>query len=116
VAARCFPPEPPDHEPVAIHAKGQPRHACKTTVQPVSASISPGWHIVDIAFTSSGLQVYYDGSLYVTINENVTTGGNDPMWLTFSEGSCAGNNGNVCAAGAAGVSGNVQVKYLRIFG
>jgi hypothetical protein len=90
-------------------------YTCKTTVSPVGANISPGWHIVDIAFTSSGVQVYYGGSLYVTIKEHVTTRGNDPMWLTFSEGSCAGGNGNVCEAGAEGVSGNLQVKYLRIF-
>jgi hypothetical protein len=90
-------------------------YTCKATVKPVSADILPGWHIVDLAFTSSGLQVYYDGALYVTINENVTTRGNDPMWLTFSEGSCDEVGGNECAAGAAGVPGNVQVKYLRIF-
>jgi hypothetical protein len=90
-------------------------YACKTTVKPFSANISPGWHIVDIAFTYSGVQVYYDGSLYVSINENVTTSGNDPMWVTFSEGSCAEPWASVCASGAEGVPGNVQVKYLRIF-
>lgn len=90
-------------------------YTCKTTVKPVGANITAGWHIVDIAFTSTGVQVYYDGSLYVTINESVTTKGNDPMWVTFSEGSCAGQSGSECAAGAEGVAGNVQVKYVRVF-
>ncbi len=87
---------------------------CKSNATPTGTNIQPGWHIVDIAFTSSGVQVYYDGSLYVTINESVT-GPSDPMWLTFSEGSCEANGNNVCASGALGTPGNVQVKYLREF-
>jgi hypothetical protein len=91
-------------------------YACKSTVSPVGANIQPGWHVVDIAWTSSGVQVYYDGSLYVTISESVTTGRTaDPMWLTLSEGSCEANGNNECASGALGTPGNVQVKYVRQF-
>jgi hypothetical protein len=91
-------------------------YACKSSVSPVGANIQPGWHVVDIAWTSSGVQVYYDGSLYVTVSESVTTGRTaDPMWLTISEGSCAANGGNECASGAAGTPGTVQVKYVREF-
>ncbi|HEY0937176.1 MAG TPA: glycoside hydrolase family 16 protein [Trebonia sp.] len=91
-------------------------YACKTTVQPTGTDITAGWHVVDIAFTSSGVQVYYDGSLYVTISESVTAGQTaDPMWLTFSEGSCNSGGDNECASGTSGPAGNVQVKYLRVF-
>jgi hypothetical protein len=91
-------------------------YACKSSVSPVGPNIQAGWHIVDLAFTSSGVQVYYDGALYVTINESVTTGNTaDPMWLTISEGSCAANGSNDCARGALGTPGNVQVKYVRMF-
>jgi hypothetical protein len=43
---------------------------------------------VDIAFTATGFSVYYNGRLYDSIKENVTTPGRDPMWLTVSEWSC----------------------------
>jgi hypothetical protein len=90
-------------------------YAGKTTATPVSTNIAPGWHVVDIAFRSSGVSVYYDGSLYVSIPESVTTPGDDPMWLTVSDGSCASGGNNVCATGALGTPGNVQVKYIREF-
>ena len=91
-------------------------YACKTTVRAVSKNIQPGWHIVDVAWSSGGLQVYYDGALYVTIHESVTTGKTaDPMQLVFSEGSCLSGTSNECTAGGEGTPGNVQVKYLRVF-
>jgi hypothetical protein len=90
-------------------------YAGKATATPVSTNIAPGWHVVDIAFTSSGVSVYYDGSLYVSIPESVTTPGDDPMWLTVSDGSCASGGNNVCATGALGTPGNAQVKYIREF-
>jgi hypothetical protein len=84
-------------------------------VQPASANISPGWHVVDIAFTSSSISLYYDGQLYVSIPESITVSGSDPMWLTVSDGSCESGGNNVCATGALGTPGNVQVKYIREF-
>jgi hypothetical protein len=90
-------------------------YACKTTITPVSQNIQPGWHIIDVAWTSGGLQIYYDGALFVTIHESVTTGGTDPMRLIFSEGSCLNGANNECVADGEGASGNVQVKWARIF-
>ncbi|HEY0933489.1 MAG TPA: glycoside hydrolase family 16 protein [Trebonia sp.] len=89
---------------------------CKTTLRPASRNIGPGWHVIDIAWTASGVQVYYDGSLYVTIRENVTTGQNDdPMRLVFSQGSCLIGSANECVPGGEGTPGTVQVKYVRVF-
>jgi hypothetical protein len=91
-------------------------YACKTTVKASGKNIKPGWHVIDIAWTASGVQVYYDGALYVTIRENVTTGqAGDPMRVTFSEGSCLDGGANECVPGGVGTPGNVQVRYLRVF-
>jgi hypothetical protein len=91
-------------------------YACKTTVKASGKNIKPGWHVVDIAWTSSGVQVYYDGTLYVTIRENVTASkAGDPMRVVFSEGSCLVGAANECVPGSVDTSGNVQVRYLRVF-
>jgi hypothetical protein len=92
-------------------------------VQPTSANISPGWHIVDIAFGGNRIQIFYDGKPYVTIPETLTGTTDDPMWITFSDGSCDDQTSsnpqgpNVCANGTVGigVSGNIQIKWLRAF-
>jgi hypothetical protein len=91
-------------------------YACKTTVKAAGKNIGPGWHVIDIAWTATGVQVYYDGALYITIRENVTAGQTaDPMRVVFSQGSCQNGANNECVAGAKGTAGNVQVKYVRVF-
>jgi hypothetical protein len=92
-------------------------------VKPTGANISPGWHIIDIAFGGNRIQVFYDGYSYVTIPETLTGTTDDPMWIVFSTGSCdqqtPGNpdGPNECANGTlgVGVSGNIQIKWLRAF-
>jgi hypothetical protein len=94
-------------------------YACKSELSPDPGvpNLTPGWHIVDIAFAGNGIQVFYDGKLYVTVPETATGNTGDPMWIVFSTGSCSQSTkgGNTCAPGAEGVSGNLQVKWLRIF-
>jgi hypothetical protein len=81
----------------------------------MSHDIQPGtWTTVDISFTSTGVDVYYNGSLYVHIPESVTTAGNDPMYLTVSEGSCNSSGANVCNGGTS-PAGSVQVQWIREF-
>lgn len=78
----------------------------------ISHDIQPGvWTTVDIAFTATGVDVYYQGSLYVHIPETVTTSGNPQMYLTISEGSCAADGQNVCNGGTS-PPGSVQVKSV----
>lgn len=77
--------------------------------------IQPGtWTTVDISFTASGVDVYYNGTLYVHIPESVTTSGNDPMFLTISEGSCNAEGVNVCNGGTS-PAGSVQTQWVREF-
>lgn len=80
-----------------------------------SRDIQPGtWATVDISFTATGVDVYYQGQLYVHVPETVTTGGTDPMYLTVSEGSCAADGQNVCNGGSS-PAGTVQVRSLAEF-
>ena len=90
---------------------------CKTTADPVGANITAGgWHTVDIAFTGTGVSIYYDGHLYVSLSEGLTPAGNDPMWITVSDGSCSAGGANVCAGGASsGPAGTMDVAYIDEF-
>ena len=89
---------------------------CKSNLSAVGANISTGWHIIDYAFTSSGIDVYYDGHLYTHVPETLTATTDDPFWITVSDGSCnSGNNGDVCQSQSDLVPGNIQVAYIRIF-
>ncbi len=93
------------------------QYDCKTNAPaPRTRNITaPSWNIVDIAFTATGFSVYYNGKLFDSIKENVTTSGKDPMWLTVSESSCKQPSFNACAKGISGGPGNVQVRYIRVF-
>lgn len=93
------------------------QYACKTNAPaPRTRNITaPSWNIVDIAFTATGFSVYYNGKLFDSIKENVTTSGKDPMWLTVSESGCKQPSFNACAKGTSGGPGNVQVRYIRVF-
>jgi hypothetical protein len=84
---------------------------------PTGPNIAPGWHIIDIAFGGNRIQVFYDGYSYLTLPETLTADTDDPMWITFSTGSCESGGNNVCKNGTLGigVSGNIQIKYLRAF-
>jgi hypothetical protein len=93
------------------------QYDCKTNAPaPRTRDITaPGWNVVDIAFTATGFSVYYNGKLFDSIKENVTTPGKDPMWLTVSEWSCKQSWFNACAKGTSGKPGNVQLRYIRVF-
>jgi hypothetical protein len=80
----------------------------------VSKNITTGWHVIDVAYFSKKIEVFYDGHLYTTIAGSYVTGA--PAWIAFGDGSCQSATYSVCASAAdIGVAGNVQVKYLRIF-
>jgi hypothetical protein len=93
---------------------------CKSNLTPVAgvANFAPHqWVIVDYAFTSTGVDVYYNGKLYAHVPESVTQDGSSPMWLTFGTGSChSNNNGDTCAVPSdATVAGNFSIAYFRAF-
>lgn len=84
------------------------------TLIPTGKNITTGWHIVDVAYFAKKIEVFYDGHLYVTIAGSYVTGA--PAWIVFSDGSCQSATYDVCASTAdIGVTGNVEVKWLRIF-
>ena len=88
---------------------------CKSNINPVSSNISTGWHVIDYAFTGNSVQVYYDGNLYATAPETLTNG-NDPFWITVSDGSCESAGNSVCGSNNdLGMAGNIQVQYIRAF-
>lgn len=95
-------PDPWDDQQVSL-ASGHPADIAANS-----------WTTVDISFTTTGVDVYYNGSLYVHIPETVTTGGTDPMFLTISEGSCNAEGTNVCNGGTA-PAGSVQAQYVSEF-
>lgn len=69
---------------------------------------------VDVSFTATGVDTYYQGKLYVHIPESVTTGGNDPMYVTISEGSCNAEGADVCNGGHA-PAGSVISQYVAVY-
>jgi hypothetical protein len=89
---------------------------CKTNLATVGANISTGWHVIDYAFTSNSIQVYYDGHLFTTVPETLTGTTDDPFWVTVSDGSCESAGNSVCASPSdIDVAGNLQIQYIRIF-
>jgi hypothetical protein len=91
-------------------------YPCKTTVKPSGADITAGWHTLDMAYTTTGADIYYDGHLYAHLPETLTASGTNSMWIDFSEGSCnAGGAGNTCAPSGEGTPGNVQVAWMRVW-
>ena len=75
-------------------------------IKPLSANIKPGWHIVDIAYGSHRISIYYDGRLYASVSGSYVNP--KPAWITFSAGSSK-------TANKTGVHGTIAVKWLRVF-
>lgn len=95
-------------------------YSCKQNAPaPVGANVTaPGWHTVDFAFTGTGWSEYYDGHLYDSISESVTTGAGVPQFITVSEGSCNASAyaDNECANNAtSGPAGTMQVAYINTY-
>jgi hypothetical protein len=93
-------------------------YACKTTIKqvPGAANFTAGaWHTVDVSYTAKGVDVYYDGQLFISVPETVTQGGAAPSRFTVSEGSCNQPGDDECAAGVAQSHGSVQVQYVSEF-
>jgi hypothetical protein len=84
-------------------------NGCDTSagvVKPLSANIKPGWHIVDIAYGSHKIQVFYDGRAYASISGSFVSP--QPAWITFSAGSST-------TANKTGIRGTIAVKWVRIY-
>lgn len=75
-------------------------------ITPRSANITPGWHIVDIAYGDHRIQIFYDGHVYTTIAGSFVDP--KPSWITFSAGSSSSMD-------QVNIPGEVAVQWLRVF-
>jgi hypothetical protein len=89
---------------------------CEQSLTPHAPNfVAHSWIIVDYSFTSTGIDVYYNGQLYVHVPETTTSTTDDPYWLTFSQGPC-NDGGNECAQPSdATATGNLGIAYFRAF-
>jgi hypothetical protein len=71
----------------------------------------PGWNVVDIEFTSTVANIYFNGALYITIPANVLT--HLPAYLNFgiSGPNSGDSNHTKWPSGAA----TEDVQYVRVF-
>jgi hypothetical protein len=70
-----------------------------------------GWNVVDIEFTSTVANIYYNGQRYATVPASVLT--HDPAYLNFGIGGPNANDPNnpTWPAGPA----TEDVQYVKVF-
>jgi len=73
--------------------------------------VQPGWNTVDIEFTSTVANIYYNGQLYVTIPANALT--HLPAYLDFGIGGPNGNDPNNAQWPSGPATEDVQ--YVKVF-
>jgi hypothetical protein len=78
---------------------------------PSGANVSGGWNIVDIEFTSTVANIYFNGSLFVTIPSNVLS--HKPAYLNFGISGPNGYDSNY-PKWPAGASSEA-VQYVKVF-
>jgi hypothetical protein len=74
-------------------------------------NVQPGWNVVDIEFTSTVANIYFNGELYVTVPASVLS--HQPAYLNFGISGPNGNDPNYpkWPAGA----GTEDVQYVKVF-
>jgi hypothetical protein len=76
-----------------------------------AADVQGGWNVVDIEFTSTVANIYFNGSLYITIPASVLS--HKPAYLNFGIAGPNGGDSNYpkWPAGA----GTEDVQYVKVF-
>jgi hypothetical protein len=94
-------------EPKGWEAAG----AIYATANSGAPNIQPGWNVVDIEFTSTVANIYFNGELYVTVPASVLS--HKPAYLNFGISGPNGNDPNYpkWPAGAA----TEDVQYVKVF-
>jgi hypothetical protein len=89
----------------------EPAGAVYATPSSGVPNVQPGWNVVDIEFTSTVANIYFNGELYVTIPANVLS--HDPTYLDFGISGPDGNDPNypMWPAGPA----TEDVQYVKVF-
>ena len=76
-----------------------------------AANVRAGWNVVDIEFTSTVANIYFNGALYVTIPANVLT--HQPAYLNFGISGPNGNDPNNPEWPSGPATEDVQ--YVKVF-
>jgi hypothetical protein len=89
----------------------EPAGASYATAAPSVPDVQPGWNVVDVEFTSTVANVYYNGALYVTIPASILS--HLPAYLDFGISGPNGSDANRSQwpAGAA----TEDVQYVKVF-
>lgn len=74
-------------------------------------NVQPGWNVVDIEFTSTDANIYFNGELFTTVPGSVLT--HDPAYLNFGISGPNGDDPNnpMWPAGPA----TEDVQYVKVF-
>jgi hypothetical protein len=89
----------------------EPAGASYAASAPGVPDVQPGWNVVDIEFTSTVANIYYNGALYVTIPASTLT--HLPAYLDFGISGPNGGDSNSSQWPAGPATEDVQ--YVKVF-
>jgi hypothetical protein len=89
----------------------EPAGASYATPDTSVPNVQPGWNVVDIEFTSTVANIYYNGELYVTVPATILT--HQPAYLNFGISGPNGDDPNNSQWPAGPATEDVQ--YVRVF-
>jgi hypothetical protein len=75
------------------------------------SNVRPGWNVVDIEFTSTVANIYFNGKLYITIPASALS--HKPAYLNFSISGPNGSDSNNPKWPAG--HGTEDVQYVKVF-
>jgi hypothetical protein len=83
-----------------------------------SPNLTPGWHVVDIVYSSGFFAVYYDGILYTSYSNSVVTG--DPLNVVISAAVTPDTSAIKQSLGGPPINSDsspatMAVKYVKIW-
>src|SRR5262249_51918127 len=89
----------------------EPAGAIYATPNPGVPNVLPGWNVVDIEFTSTVANIYFNGALYVTIPASILS--HKPAYLNFGIGGPNGGDPNHPKWPSGPASEDLQ--YVKVF-
>jgi hypothetical protein len=89
----------------------EPAGAIYATPEPSVPNVQPGWNVVDIEFTSTVANIYFNGGLYVTVPANILS--HKPAYLDFGISGPNGNDPNNAQWPSGPATEDVQ--YVKVF-
>jgi hypothetical protein len=89
----------------------EPAGASYATADAGVPNVQPGWNVVDIEFTSTVANIYFNGGLYVTIPATILT--HQPAYLNFGISGPNGDDPNHSQWPAGPATEDVQ--YMKVF-